>query len=175
MVNKNDLNSSKKDQIIDAAVILFASHGFYKTTTANVAKLVGVTQPYIFHFFKTKEELYLAVLDRAVGKIVDSFRTVNAPADKLVETMGRAFEGLISTYRDEMLLTMQSFTTPEPAIRDFARDSYSIIYQTVKKRFEEAKLPQSAYTASMFIASGLIITLSEVLGLPELSPFSKDC
>lgn len=42
---------NRKEQIIDKAVGLFAELGYYKTTTAMVAKAVGVTQPYVFHFF----------------------------------------------------------------------------------------------------------------------------
>lgn len=55
--------------------------GYYKATTALVAKKAGVTQPYVFHFFKNKEELFKAVIDRAFSRIIDTFSEVGAPAD----------------------------------------------------------------------------------------------
>ncbi|WP_309272807.1 TetR/AcrR family transcriptional regulator [Paenibacillus sp.] len=158
---------------MDAAVASFAEHGFYKTTTANVAKAAGVTQPYVFHFFKSKEELFIAVLERAKGKIEEAFVNVEAPPEHLVEVMGRAFGQLIQTHRDEMLVTMQAFTTSESDIRDTVRDHFTSIYQTVTQRFEQAGIPNAKFAASMFIGSGLVITMSEVLEAPELSPWSN--
>ncbi len=166
----------KKKQIIDAAIQLFATQGYYKTTTADVARVVGVTQPYIFHFFQTKEELFLAVLDRAVNLINRTFANVKAPPEQLADAMGRSFNDLLTSDRDEVLLSMQAFTTPEVAIRDHVRGHFQMIYQTVSERFEQAGVVNHSYQASMFLATGLIISLSEVLDIPELLPwhFIKD-
>ncbi|BFH59960.1 TetR/AcrR family transcriptional regulator [Paenibacillus azoreducens] len=168
-----EASPSRRDQIIDAAVASFAEHGYYKTTTANVAKAAGVTQPYVFHFFKSKEDLFIAVLERAKGKIEEAFVNVEAPPEQLVEVMGRAFGQLMKTHRDEMLVTMQAFTTSEPGIRAIVRNHFTSIHQTVILRFERSGIPNAKFAASMFIGSGLIITMSEVLEAPELSPWSN--
>ncbi|MFC6604185.1 TetR/AcrR family transcriptional regulator [Ectobacillus funiculus] len=86
-------HEDRKEQIIDKAVGIFAELGYYKATTAQVAKAVGVTQPYVFHFFKNKEELFKAVIDRAITRIYETFTQVEAPSDRLMETMGtRSFK-----------------------------------------------------------------------------------
>jgi len=172
-MSSKDISPSRKDQIIDAAVTSFAEYGYYKTTTANIAREAGVTQPYVFHFFKSKEELFIAVLERAKGKIEETFVRVEAPSEQLVEVMGRAFGDLVKTHRDEMLVTMQAFTTSEPGIRAIVRDHFISIHQTVAQRFEKAGIPNATFAASMFIGSGLVITMSEVLEAPELSPWSN--
>lgn len=161
----------RKKQILDAATILFAENGYYKTTTAQVAKAIGVTQPYIFHFFKSKEELFLGIITRAVDQIYETFKNVQAPRGQLFEAMGHAFNRLIETNRDELLLAMQSFSTPEIVIRDFARERFALIYRTIRDRLGEDGHPNPNVGASKFIGMGLVITLSEVLSLPELSPF----
>lgn len=173
-MSPKEVSPSRKDQIIDAAVASFAEHGFYKTTTANIAKAAGVTQPYVFHFFKSKEELFIAVLERAKEKIEEAFSKVDVPSEQLVETMGRAFDKLIETHRDEMLVVMQAFTTSEPAVRDTVRDHFTSIHQIVNRRFEQAGIPNAKFAASMFIGSGLVITLSEVLEAPTLSPWPRE-
>ncbi|WP_438448754.1 TetR/AcrR family transcriptional regulator [Gorillibacterium sp. sgz5001074] len=174
MTPKDDNQMSRRQQIIDAAITLFSTQGFYKTTTAHVAKSVGVTQPYVFHFFKSKEELYLAVLEQASSRIRSVFSTVQAPPDKLFEAMGHGFNNLLLTHRDEMLLVMQSYTTPEPVIRDQVRAQFALVYDMVVKRLTEANHPQPSYYASLFFGCGLIITMSEVLELPKLSPWEAD-
>ncbi|TVX95969.1 TetR/AcrR family transcriptional regulator [Cohnella terricola] len=174
MSPKEEIAASRKDQIMNSAAALFASQGFYKTTTAHVAEAVGVTQPYVFHFFKSKEQLYLAVLERAYERLHRAFSAVDAPPEELAHKMGLAFNTLLESYRNEILLLMQCFTTPEPAIREYSRRTHSRIYNTVKTRFKTAGVPKPGTEASIFISCGLIITLSEILELPELSPWHED-
>ncbi|GGH09404.1 hypothetical protein GCM10008013_00450 [Paenibacillus segetis] len=170
MSQKEEISANRKEQIMKSAAALFATQGYYKTTTAHIADAVGVTQPYVFHFFKTKEQLYLAVLDRAFTQMEYAFNQVEAPADKLCTAMGSVFEELLNTQRNEMLLLMQCSATPEPKVKEFAREKYTLIYESVKTRFELAGINNSAHEASMFLAYGLIISLSAVLELPQLMP-----
>lgn len=171
MSPKDEIAASRKDQIMNSAAALFASQGFYKTTTAHVAEDVGVTQPYVFHFFKTKEQLYLAVLERAYDRMSRAFAAVEAPPGQLSKKMGEAFNTLLDSHRNEMLLLVQCFTTPEASVRGFAKEMFSRVYEEVKNRFEAAGAPNSGWEASMFLSCGLILTLSEVLELPQLSPW----
>ncbi|MCR2806919.1 TetR/AcrR family transcriptional regulator [Paenibacillus soyae] len=159
---------NRKDQILDAAASLFAENGYYKTTTAGVAASVGVTQPYVFHFFKTKESLYLAVLERAYQRILYAFSTVDAPPEQLKETMGRAFTELIGSHRDEILLVMMAYATPEKEVRAYTRREIAIIHERVTARFQAAGIPDADVEASSFIAEGLLIAMSETLDLPHL-------
>lgn len=171
MSPKDEVAASRKDQILSSAAALFAIQGYYKTTTAHVAEAVGVTQPYVFHFFKSKEQLYLAVLDHAFTRVQNAFAAVNAPAEQLAQQMGAAFNALLETHRNEMLLLMQAYATPEAEVRKFSKERFSDIYDRVKERFANAGIPNAGKEASIFIACGLIITLSEVLEMPKLSPW----
>ncbi|RKN79078.1 TetR/AcrR family transcriptional regulator [Paenibacillus ginsengarvi] len=162
----------RKQQIIEAAISVFARQGYYKTTTALIAEAVGVTQPYVFHFFKTKEELFIAVLQQSVRRIASVFKEVEAPPEQLMDRMGEAFNQLLLSHRDETMLSMQSFTVPEPAIRQQSRDGFAFIHHVVQDKFEKAWLPQPAASAASFIGLGLATILAEVLELRELMP---DC
>ncbi|AZN41433.1 TetR/AcrR family transcriptional regulator [Paenibacillus albus] len=168
MTSKDDASLNRKEQILDAAATLFAESGYYKTTTAKVAEAVGVTQPYVFHFFKTKESLYLAVLERAYQRILYAFTSVQAPPEHLQETMGNAFIELLADHRDEILLIMMAYSTPEPAIRDHTRSQFEMIYDRVLNRFTQAGLSEPQQKASSFIGFGLLIAMSETLDLPYL-------
>lgn len=163
----------RKQQIVEAAVAVFAKQGYYKTTTAHIAHAVGVTQPYVFHFFKTKEELFIAVLQQSVQRIADIFKEVEAPAEQLMHRMGTAFYDLLGTHRDETLLSMQAFTTAEPVIRQKVQEGFAHIHQVVKWKFERAQIPQPGFQASSFIGLGMVTVMSEVLELPELSPYCE--
>lgn len=162
---------SRKEQILKAAAGLFAERGYYRTTTADVAREVGVTQPYVFHFFKSKEELYLAVLDQASAQISQAFRSVEAPMNQLWEAMGSAFKQLIEHNRNEILLVMTAFTIPEPAVRAYTRHNFDQVFEQVKARFAQAGYPDAEEKASIFIGQGLTIALAETLDLRKLTPW----
>ncbi|WP_435168589.1 TetR/AcrR family transcriptional regulator [Paenibacillus glycanilyticus] len=172
---EKDFNAvtNRKEQILDAAASLFANNGYYKTTTAMVAAEVGVTQPYVFHFFKTKEILYLAVLERAQKRLIHAFSQVESPAEMLHHHMGEAFNELMVTHRDETLLCMQSYTTPEPNVRAIVKQRFAEVHQLIKERFERAGIPNPSQQASTFIACGMVITMSEVLELPILGDLGQ--
>ncbi len=53
-----------RDEILKAAMRLFAVRGFHETSMAEVARGASVSKALIFWHFKTKEELFMAVLNR---------------------------------------------------------------------------------------------------------------
>ena len=53
----------RREQIIEAAITLFAQQGFDGTTTRQIASSIGITEGLIFHYFPTKAALLNAVLE----------------------------------------------------------------------------------------------------------------
>ena len=53
-----------RDEILKAAMHLFANRGFHETSMSEVAREAHVSKALIFWHFKTKEELFVAVLNR---------------------------------------------------------------------------------------------------------------
>ncbi len=49
--------------ILEAAVRLFSERGFRGTTTRALAEAVGVTEPVLYEHFKSKRELYEAIVE----------------------------------------------------------------------------------------------------------------
>lgn len=57
--------------ILDAATELFASHGFHATSTRKVAAAAGVSEGTVFHYFGSKNDLMLAILDRFYNGVLN--------------------------------------------------------------------------------------------------------
>lgn len=53
-----------RDQVLTVATRLFAEHGYEGTSLGELVAAIGCTPPSLYNYFKSKEELYLAVLDR---------------------------------------------------------------------------------------------------------------
>lgn len=52
----------RREQIIDAAMAVFAERGYTEATNKDVARVAGVTSPLIYHYFRTKRDLFHAIL-----------------------------------------------------------------------------------------------------------------
>ena len=70
--------TTRRDQILDAAMQCFASAGFRGTTTRQIASRVGITEAALYRHFPSKEALYDAIVARKVD------------APDLTEQLGRA-------------------------------------------------------------------------------------
>ncbi len=87
---------SRKQTILQVAAGFFSERGYRETSMSEVAKVAGVADGTVFYNFKTKEELYLAVLDEFRGQItlaLDEFLATSEFATGL-----QRVEGLIGFY-----------------------------------------------------------------------------
>ena len=57
-------SQDSRDEILSAAMHMFANRGFHETSMSEVAREARVSKALIFWHFKTKEELFVAVLNR---------------------------------------------------------------------------------------------------------------
>ena len=56
---------NKKTIIFKTAIRLFAAQGYEATTTLQIAREVGVTEPAVFYHFKSKSAFFSAILEEA--------------------------------------------------------------------------------------------------------------
>jgi AcrR family transcriptional regulator len=76
-----------KDQIIAAARNIFNRYGFKKATMDEIAHSIGKGKSSIYYYFKSKEEIYKAVVDHEAEflkrEVIKSITVLNNPVDKL--------------------------------------------------------------------------------------------
>jgi len=78
---------------------LFADHGVSGTSLQMIADAVGVTKAAVYHKFKTKEEIVIAVAEMELATLEDALEAAEAEADSvgarrvlLTEVVGMAVE-----------------------------------------------------------------------------------
>ena len=71
------LNADERRQsVILEATREFAVHGYAGTSTMDIAKRVGVSQPYLFQLFGTKKDLFIAAVDECFNRVPARFEDV---------------------------------------------------------------------------------------------------
>jgi len=78
---------TSRDKILDVAEALFARRGFEGIGMREVAEAAGLGKSSLFHHFRSKAQLYLAVLERVLARIEERVSPVLAgpgrPGEKL--------------------------------------------------------------------------------------------
>ena len=61
---RHDIKEARKDNLIDAALRVFAEKGYSDTTMTDIARKAGVSTPVLYEYFKTKEDLLFAIPEK---------------------------------------------------------------------------------------------------------------
>ena len=121
---------TRREQILDAAVDLFAETGYRGTSVAAVAERVGITDAGVLYHFKTKEDLLLGVLghfDRAVEDDIESAGARGIDLLRLVRDWGAGMEQTPGISSLLILLSAENLTTDSPARRFIQRRYHALL------------------------------------------------
>jgi AcrR family transcriptional regulator len=76
-------HSAARTRVLDAALALFAEHGVSGTSLQMIADAVGITKAAVYHQFRTKEQIVLAVTERELGRLGPALDEAEAHGDGL--------------------------------------------------------------------------------------------
>ncbi|SDT28238.1 DNA-binding transcriptional regulator, AcrR family [Agromyces flavus] len=151
--------ADRREQILQAATAVFGAKTYVGTTTDEVARAAGVSQPYVVRLFGTKEKLFIEVIDRAYDRLLEEFRAaLPGDAEGRAERMGRAYTGLLSERGMLPVIANSTALGGEHQIGRVARAGFSRIWRFIR---EEAGFSQEETRS--FMATGMLI--NTIVGL----------
>ncbi len=77
-----DLAREKQDRMINGAIEVFAKNGYKHASTDDMVKAVGVSKGLWFHYFGSKEGIYIFVYDYCVKYMLLELSTIVNDAEK---------------------------------------------------------------------------------------------
>jgi AcrR family transcriptional regulator len=147
----------RHEQLIAAAVTAFSTAGYAGTTTDQVAREAGVSQPYVIRLFGTKQALFIAAVEHAADRIEQQFHDAAAVQPDL-ESLGRAYDDLLAE-RELITVLLHGFTAgADPTIGPVVRRCFGRIFSTVREL--TGATPEEARE---FIAMGMLLSVLDAL------------
>ena len=127
--------------MLDAATEEFAAKGYHGTSTEDIARTAGISQPYLFRLFGSKKGLYIAAQQRCVDELYTLFAEAAERQDaarRRCFAMAEAYQGIMQD-RDRLMLMLKSWATgDDPDIRRVSRaawrDLVDLAEQTSRER-----------------------------------------
>ena len=115
-----DAEPTKREEILDVALDVFARHGYDRTSVRQIARLCGLSQAGVLHYFSSKEELFTEVLRRrdvVNRRLYDQHGDDPINVERLISIIGHNAEesGLVRLY---VSMSAESTAVDSPA-REF--------------------------------------------------------
>lgn len=89
--------------MMDAAVSVFAQQGYFNASMDEVAERAGISKPMVYLYLGSKEELFLACIQREVRRFADAILAAADPAlepDQQLWHGLQAFFAVVAEHRD---------------------------------------------------------------------------
>jgi AcrR family transcriptional regulator len=160
----------RRESVVRAAMSEFARSGYEGTSTAVIARRVGVSQPYLFRLFPNKQAIFLAAAQHCMETTRRLFADAAAgvPPQERLKAMGIAYQRMIHADPDRLLMQMQTYVAVaaaeaagDSAFGEAMRASWLSLWDTV-----DAELAEDADGTTSFLAYGMLVNTLVSLGFP---------
>ncbi len=157
----------RREAVIRSAVTVFARSGYLGTPVSAIAEHAEISTAYVFKLFPTKEELFVAALERCFDLIQAALEAGAAAAqdqtpEALLAAMGNAYAALIA---DRSLLMLQVHAQSASTVPEIAAALRAGLGQIV--RFVKARSLAPDEAVQQFIAYGQLCHLITVADLDD--------
>lgn len=151
------MREEKKNLIMDTALEQFSNQGFQATTITQIARHAGISKGLMYNYFKSKEDLLAAIINRSLADIYTSF---NPDHDSLLTTEEfelfirkvfnlfrekRQFWKLIyrvmlqqGVYENLLIDPTNSFRVGEMSLKEFSEDMIRLMIDYFARKGEKA-------------------------------------
>jgi len=144
----------RREAILEAASTEFADHGFEGGSTDAIARLAGISQPYVFRLFGTKKELFVATVERCFADTYERFDQVSRglTGEEALHAMGRTYKQMIADDPRKLRGQMQSYVAcDDPEICAVVRRGFGRLVELVESKDVPAERVASFFAAGMLI------------------------
>ncbi|HEX2743919.1 MAG TPA: TetR/AcrR family transcriptional regulator [Streptosporangiaceae bacterium] len=157
--------AERRELVLGAAMGEFAAHGLAGTSTEEVARQAGISQPYLFRLFPTKKALFVELIGRCFQRVKDTFAAAadGLTGEEALGAMGDAYEQLLED-RTLLQLQMQFYAAcHDPEVRDATRAGFKGLWELTERL---TGLPFQQVVD--FFAVGMLMNVAAAMDLPAV-------
>lgn len=152
----------RREQILEAAVTVFAERGYEGASTDVIARMAGISQPYLFRLFGTKRELIIATITRCFEDTESLFQRAakGLEGEAALCAMGDAYVDEIRRSPVRLRAQLQSYAAcDDPAIRAVVAGGFGALVHLA-----ERLTGLGSARISSFLAQGMLLNVLAVMG-----------
>jgi AcrR family transcriptional regulator len=158
----------RRADVLDAALIEFATYGLHGASTVNIAERAGISQPYVLRLFSTKKQLFLETVAMARGMVEATWERSLAPlpADatpqERLRALAEGFQGITERTDLQRLLLQAYSAAADDEVREQCQQAMEGLFEWVRRA-----TGVSAPEVQTFFAQGMLIMVGVSIGAPR--------
>jgi AcrR family transcriptional regulator len=141
------IKDERREQILTAALRLFATKGLAAAKMSDLSKNTGISQGLVYHYYRSKEELFTNLVDTAIEKMntaaVNLEKLPLSPKEKIilaVESLLKGFNENANTSDYYFLITQTALSDAFPQeAKDIIRAKNRIKYDVMTRIFKQGQ------------------------------------
>ncbi len=175
----------RRDQILEAALEVFADKGFDRATNKDIARAAGITPGLIYHYFKSKQDLLLVAIEKhSPLKVIRSITPamLKMPPEAFLRLVVRE---VLVVLENKRFITMIKVFLPEamhegilaPAVFSAMNEATSYLEGYFRKKMRSSELANAdpALTSHLLLGGLMDLVLRrQVLQDPDVLKFSPE-
>jgi TetR/AcrR family fatty acid metabolism transcriptional regulator len=104
LTDRSTTHREKRKLILDAAVRVFAEHGYHGARVGDIAEDAGVAHGLLYHYFASKDDVLRTIFAENWGDLIGRFRAVQAAAEPAPDKLAGIAKILLRTWRNDPAL-----------------------------------------------------------------------
>jgi AcrR family transcriptional regulator len=104
LLTDHSIVQERRKRILDAAIRVFAQHGFHGARVGDIAEDAGVAHGLLYHYFASKDDVLRTIFVENWGELIARFRLVEAAAEPAPEKLEGIAKILLRTWRNDPAL-----------------------------------------------------------------------
>jgi AcrR family transcriptional regulator len=169
--------AERRQALIETAIRVFSDGSYRGTTTAEIARAAGVSEPILYRHFSSKRELYLAALDHVWRRARESWEEALASTGNVAEAFAAMGAGHVSVHDCKFQMAelwVQALgeaaedTELRRHLRRHMREVHDFIAGVIRRGQEEGSLNgarDADAEAWTFLAGGVLGMVGRRIGL----------
>jgi len=176
LTDRSIAQTDKRTLILDAAIRVFAAHGYHGARVGDIAENAGVAHGLLYHYFASKDEVLRTIFVENWGELIGRFRAVEDADEPAPEKLEGIAKILLRTWRNDpalvtvMVREVARSQQLQAQVED-VREAFAIVQRMIEAGQTEGtiRLDVDARLASWLFYGGLEEVLTGwVLGqLPD--------
>ncbi len=135
--HNQQIKDERREQILSAALQLFATKGFAATKISDISSVTGISQGLIYHYYKSKDEVFTQLVESAVEKMNTAAMNLEKLQVSAKEKIIIATDGLLKGLDGNPDTVNYYFLLTQAAISDsFPENARQIILEKNQVKYE---------------------------------------
>jgi AcrR family transcriptional regulator len=138
LTDRSIAETDKRTRILDAAIRVFAEHGYHGARVGDIAEDAGVAHGLLYHYFASKDDVLRTIFVENWGALIARFRAVEAFAEPAPAKLEGIAKILLRTWRNDpaLVTVMVREVARGPQLQDRVdevREAFAIVQRVIEE------------------------------------------